>query len=165
MDDYVYFLEEIMVNLNDEVRSVVQGFMQSNELFTALDVSNKVKMVLPFARHREVRDLVRGMFTTDMEPASWARTPVSVTLADGTTAEAMLYHPLSDSWDLDNKYDMQKRSQAPVKHATPTVTSVVAPVVIAPVVNPISVPVLAPLSHKDQWAQMFSSQPSLFPSK
>jgi hypothetical protein len=153
-----------MTTLDSEVRSVVQAFMQSGELFTALDVSNKVKMALPLVRHREVRDLVRGMFTTDIEPAQWARSTITVTLADGSQAEAMLYHPLSDTWDLDNKYDIQKRQQASVKPAQvaaqalglATPVTVPAPVVAAPVPTPAA---------KDLWAGMFQSQPSLFPRK
>jgi hypothetical protein len=155
-----------MATLQDEVRSVVTGFMQSNELFTALDVSNKVKMTLPFARHREVRDLVREMFTTDLEPANWARTPINVVLNDGSTAEALLYHPLSDSWDLDNKYDAQKRAQGTVK-AQPTVTSATVSSNGTVNVNPqVQVsPTLTQVQAKDRWAQLFTSQPSLFPLK
>lgn len=153
-----------MANLQDEVRSVVQAFVQSGELFTALDVSNKVKMTLPFARHREVRDIVRGLFTTDLEPQSWARTPIQVTLPDGTVVDALLYHPLTDSWDLDNKYDAQKRTQAAVRAGTTpvTVTPVSTP---APVATPAPQPTVAQLAAKDRWAQLFTSQPSLFPRK
>lgn len=171
-----------MTTLDSEVRSVVLGFMQSGELFTALDVSNKVKMSFPFARHREVRDLVRGLFTTDIEPASWARTPINVTLADGSQAEALLYHPLSDSWDLDNKYDAQKRAQAAVdtskastslaaKAAAVAVTTIPGlPVPMTAHPMPKIVPAAAtipapPLPAKDQWAQLFNSKPSLFPLK
>lgn len=158
-----------MANLESEVRSVVQGFVQSGELFTALDVSNKVKMTLPFARHREVRDFVRGMFTSDIESAGWARTPIQVQLADGSQAEALLYHPLSDSWDLDNKYDAQKRAQGTVQ-ASPAPVSVTASsngtVTVNPVVAPIQTPVAPPaLPTRDLWAQLFNSQPSLFPRK
>lgn len=120
-----------MATLENEVRSVVESFLKSGELFTALDVSNKVKMALPFARHREVRGVVRGLFTTDIEPAGWARTPINVTLPDGSTAEALLYHPLSDSWDLDSKYDAQKRQQASVHSGSGNVPTVV-PVVASP---------------------------------
>jgi hypothetical protein len=169
--------ENVMTTLNDEVRSVVESFLKSGELFTALDVSNKVKMALPFARHREVRDVVRAMYTTDIEVAGWARTPINVTLADGSMAEALLYHPLSDAWDLDNKYDLQRRAGGAVKTSP-------APVVAAPVAVPATVskgvvtvtpaasiptpaPVVTPaaISAKDQWAQLFNSQPSLFPRK
>jgi len=161
-----------MTTLDDTVRSVIQDLMASGELFTALDVSNKVKMTLPFARHREVRDLVRGMFTTDMEVNGWARTPITVTLSDSTTAEALLYHPLSDSWDLDNKYDAQRRAQGAVKAAvvpaTVSSTGVCTaktplPVVVAATV--VAAPTVAQLQAKDRWAQLFDSQPSLFPLK
>ena len=157
------------MNIENEVKQVVEAMMNSGELFTALDVSNKVKETFPFARHREVRDLVRGMFTSVIEPTGWARTEITVDLADGTTAQALLYHPLVDSWDLDNKYGTQKRKQTPVmiKHGNIAAT-VVSPAPAsapsaAPIASPASVPtVMAP---KDAWASMFDSQPSLFPRK
>lgn len=166
-----------MANLQDEVRSVVQAFVQSGELFTALDVSNKVKMTLPLARHREVRDIVRDLFTSDIEPQSWARTPITVTLPNGTQADALLYHPLTDSWDLDTKYDNQKRSQAAVRPtsvaaqalgvpATP-IPGLPVPVTAHPMPKVIPVVAAAPavLPAKDRWAQLFNTQPSLFPRK
>src|SRR5574337_395821 len=139
-----------MLNLDDVVRTVVQDKMGQGELFTALDISNKVKESMPFARHRDVRDLVRGLFTTDIEPSGWARTPINVTLENGDQREAILYHPLSDSWDLDNKYDAQKRNQSSVKPspatsvstptAVPVVTSVTAPASVVPVASPVVAP-------------------------
>lgn len=169
-----------MQTLDEVVRETVEAFVRDSVLFTALDVSNKVKSVLPFARHRDVRDLVRSMFSTDVEPAGWARTPIEVQLADGSRTEAMLYHPLSSSWDLDNEYDAQKRNQASVK-AAPVVSATVAangtvsvaslfdasisdaPTVSAPIVTPPATPVAKPT--RDLWDQMFKSQPSLFPRK
>lgn len=165
-----------MTTLNDEVRSVVKGFIQSGELFTALDVSNKVKLALPLARHREVRDEVRGLFTSEIEQAGWARTPITVTLTDGTTAEALLYHPLTDSWDLDNKYDTQKRAQAAVNTSSkaaqalgikpPAIPGLPVPVTAHPMGKIIpATPASPQLNTKDAWMQLFSTQPSLFPRK
>ncbi len=160
-----------MSTLEDTVRAVVQDFMKGGVLFTALDVSNTVKQVMPFAKHREVRDVVRAMFTTDIEPQSWARTPIQVTLEDGTTAEALLYHPLSDSWDLDNKYDNQRRAltshrpsaQIPVTTVQPSAPVAQAPVATAPAQSPAPV---APMpTARTLWDQMFQTQPSLFPHK
>ena len=156
-----------MSNLKDEVLNVVLNFLAAGEMFTALDVSNKVKETLPFARHREVRDEVRALFPTNIEPEGWAKTPISVTLDDGSKAEALLYHSLVDSWDLDAKYDAQKRAQT---SARPNVTStppLPAPSVVA---KPAPTPkvVVAPTTPvkdtaRDQWSQLFGSKPSLFP--
>lgn len=175
-----------MKKLDEVVSSVVKDLVQSNELFTALDVSNKVKVTLPFARHREVRDLVRSLFSTEIETAGWSRTPISVKLVDGSVAEALLYHPIADAWDLDVKYDVQKREQSTAKvvnqplpasvasDGTVTVTPSVVPVVSSPSVTQTVAPVssspvvsqtLAQMQAKDLWAQMFQSQPSLFPRK
>lgn len=162
-----------VTNLEATVRSVVESLVKMDALFTALDVSNAVKQQLPLTKHREVREIVRTMFATDIEPQGWARTPIVVNLDDGSTAEALLYHPLADSWDLDNRYDTQKRtatSYRPV--ALAQVTAGPAPqvfVVTAPVAAPA--PVTTPaaqtstLPTRALWDQMFQSQPSLFPRK
>jgi hypothetical protein len=163
-----------MANLQDTVRLVVQDFIGREVLFTALDVSNAVKQQLPNARHREVRDEVRGMFTSDIETQGWAKTPISVTLQDGSSTEAILYHPLTDSWDLDNKYSQQQRSAVSFKPATVAAATVAlaqtqatTPVPIvnsAPVAAPAPVTAPAP-APRDQWASLFSTTPSLFPSR
>lgn len=130
-------------NLQDTVQEVVDDFMLNNMLFTALDVSNAVKQVMPSARHRQVRDVVRSMFTTHIEPKGWARTPITVVLSDGSTAEALLYHPLVDSWDLDSKYDDQKRNATSKK---PQLSTVPAPVPTVAVSLPVQPDPLSALS-------------------
>ena len=170
-----------MSNLEDTVRSVVQDFITHEVLFTALDVSNSVKTALPHARHREVRDVVRNMFSTDIESQGWARTPIAVVLGDGTTAEALLYHPLTDSWDLDNKYSTQQRTATSARTvSTAQAASGVASTVTLPASLPVPVtptpmpkivpaaPAPAPVpmpTARSLWDQMFQKQPSLFPSK
>jgi hypothetical protein len=171
-----------MSNLEDTVRSVVEDFIKNEVLFTALDVSNAVKSVLPHARHREVRDVVRAMFSTDIETQGWARSPIAVTLDNGTKAEALLYHPLTDSWDLDNKYTAQQRaatSSRPVSLAQQAVgipaTVALPPSLPVPVTAhpmPKIVPATAtpaptaPLpTARNLWDQLFQTQPSLFPRK
>jgi hypothetical protein len=167
-----------MNSVDSVVSAVVKDFISAGILFTALDVSNKVKETLPLARHREVRDLVRGMFLTEIEPAGYARTPINVVLDDGSMTGALLYHPLSDSWDLDNKYDSQQRAQKaskPTQYSNPTtitVNPVAATATIASQV-PVNVTVPAVTSQPDPvvlptrylWDAMFKSQPSLFPRK
>ena len=169
-----------MATLEDTVRSVVQDFIKDNTLFTALDVSNTVKAKMPQARHREVRDVVRSLFCTDIETAGWARTPISVTLDNGDKAEALLYHPLADLWDLDTKYDTQKRAQTtsqPVAvaaavvakaqaNAVPAPVAVaVTPVTVVPAVAPIPSPTVPFATARTLWDNMFSKNPSLFPRK
>lgn len=175
-------------NLQDLIESTVNDFIKDELLFTALDVSNKVKESMPFARHREVRDHVRSIWLSNIEPNGYGRSPIVVTLPDGSTTDALLYHPLSDSWDLDNKYDAQKRSQSSVKPATsaPQVVSIgsqsvsvaadgsiqtvakVTPVTNttpSPAPNPPATPVQAASNVRDLWNQLFNSQPSLFPRR
>jgi hypothetical protein len=165
-----------MSTVDSVVRSTIQDFVRDGVLFTALDVSNKVKESFPFARHREVRDLVRVAFTTDIEPASYARTPINVTLDDGTAAEALLYHPLVDSWDLDAKYDAQKRAQSAARPAaqaqaalglTPAPLPVALPVPVTahPMPKIVAAPAPTPTNSRHLWDAMFKAQPSLFPRR
>jgi hypothetical protein len=171
-----------MKSMDDLVREVVTDFVTNNVLFTALDVSNTVKETMPFARHREVRDVVRDMFTSSIEPAGYARTPITVTLGNGSTAEALLYHSLVDSWDLDSKYDAQQRAAGTTKVApvvtlpvTLTPPSAAAPVATGVLAATISIkpkataPVapVAPVvpATRVLWDQLFGSVPSLFPRK
>ena len=115
-----------MSTLEDKVEEVVKSFIDSNVLLTALDVSNEVKKTFPLSRHREVRDIVRVLFTNVMVSAGYGKTQINVKLADGTPQEAMLYHHLSDSWDLDTKYDDQKRAQSVVRAAAPVPSTLVS---------------------------------------
>lgn len=162
-----------MNTLEDVVELVIDNMIQDEVLFTALDVSNKVKETLPLARHREVRDLVRANFGSQIEPSGYTKTTIQVTLDDGSVVDALLYHPLADSWDLDAKYDTQKRSQKAIRSSN-------APIVSSPasvkddgtiVINPPTVPVVAsPVvtpapNARVLWDNMFKSQPSLFPRK
>lgn len=167
-----------MTTLNDEVRSVVLQFIADNAPFTGLDVSNKVKLAFPLARHKEIAPVVRDLFSTEIQTAGWTRTTINVDLGNGKTAEAYLYHSLTDSWDLDSKYDTGKRAQVALHPAskaaqalgiTPTVplpASLPVPVTATPMPKIVpATPVVKALPMKDRWMQLFNSQPSLFPVK
>lgn len=163
-----------MTTLEDTVHSVVQGFINNATLFTALDVSNAVKQALPNARHREVRDVVRNMFCSDIESQGWARKAITVNLEDGQQAEALLYHPASDAWDLDTKYDDQKRAQTslrPVVAAQAVLAQAVASIPVGSTIGTAPTPAPAPVAPtpmpnaRTQWDDMFKTQPSLFPVK
>lgn len=176
-----------MQNVNQVavVIDVINSFIDDQKLFTALDISNKVKEQFPNLRHREVRDVVRSVWQTDIEPNGYARTPIKVTLNDGSQVDALLYHPISDSWDLDSKYDSQQRSQSstrynPAVQTVPSFNSSDGSTTIFPLVNPIpgffpSAPVSAPVSVAvnaapvpvvksplDVWKDLFNTQDSLF---
>ena len=130
-------------NLSDVVRGIINDWVSQDKLFTALDVSLAVKQTMPHARHREVREIVRAEYA-NMQNSSYGRTDINVTLEDGSNAVAVLYHPLADSWDLDAKYDSQKRSQtlkSPVdnKSGVPAPAPIPTAVVIPPGVAPTSV--------------------------
>tara|TARA_R110000868_G_scaffold75946_3_gene218798 strand:+ start:14098 stop:14577 length:480 start_codon:yes stop_codon:yes gene_type:complete len=155
-----------MKTLQEFVEETVKDFVSSQTLFTALDVSNKVKETMPFSRHREIRDCVRELFSSEIESKGYARATIEVTLLDGSKASALLYHPLVDSWDLDNKYSLQKRTAASQTAQTaPAVSAVSAPAVSAPTVTTVTPPVVSSTvtSSKSLWENFFKSSPSLFP--
>jgi len=157
----------------DSVRSIVKNFMDSNMLFTALDISNEAKKVFPQMRHRDAREVVRSMFASDMEPNGWARTDIPVTLADGSKQTALLYYPLSASWDLETLYDDQKRTQTSTKTvqapaaqaAGDAVAQLVNAVASSPVTVAQAVVTQAANTAHDLWKTMFQTKPSLFPRK
>lgn len=171
-----------MATLEDTVREVVQELMDKNELFTALDVSNKVKQVLPQTTHRATRDVVRAMFVNEIEPRGWARTSIAVTAEDGSPQYALLYHPLSDTFDLDVKYGAQQRQQTavnPVKMAQAVINNPPSHWGGAlPPATPhksssgnsatvtVSATTAIPMpTARDLWKQLFATQPSMFPNK
>jgi len=166
------------MNLQDLVLEIVKDFINNDKLFTALDISNVVKQTMPHARHKEVRDIVRELWKTEIEVNNYDRSPIQVTLANGSTADALLYHPLSASWDLDNLYNAQQRQKTFNQNVTAptavqtvngtlsksddgTLTVVTTPAASLPVVTPS----VNPVNTRDLWAQMWQTQPSLFPRK
>jgi len=167
--------------LENTVNDIIVSFIGDEILFTALDVSNKVKELFPSVSHRDVRNLVRKAWNDSIEPSGYARTPITVKLFNGSTAQALLYHPLSDSWDLDNKYNDQKRAQVSTKSGSDcvaipvtvgnstvsvagdgsiTVTNNTVPAPVAP-----TVAATVPIPMREVWQKMFDNQPSLFPCK
>jgi len=135
--------------LEDTVLSVVHSFMSNETLFTALDVSNEVKKTIPTARHKDVRNMIRSIYGEIIEPAGWSRTEIDVTLDDGSAVPALLYHPLSESWNLDELYGDQKRMQVSVKPPADNESSVNDyPIVHTTIFNPNS-PLFADTSHNE----------------
>lgn len=162
--------------LEDLVEDIVAEFIHDNKLFTALDVSNKVKETMPMVRHRDTRDVVRNSWFTLIEPFGYGKTPISVTLTDGSVTQAILYHPdiYLDPSDLDADYDAQKRAQMPVRPTTnvvvpqPVATPTTATVINDPVATPVVMAAVVSqpkLSPRDMWTKLFSSAPSLFPKR
>lgn len=163
--------------LNDVVHAIINDWTQADKLFTALDVSVEVKKTLPQARHRDVREVVRSEYA-NMQNSGYGKTDIDVTLADGSTAKAVLYHPLSDSWDLDAKYGAQQRSLTLKSQPAPVAT----PVSVTPVTTAaqsisdlikqklaqntaVNTPAPAVNPNKHLWDALFDTQPSLFPRR
>lgn len=108
--------------IEQNVNLTVEAFVANGESFTALDVSNAVKGAGVFCRHAEVRDYVRRYFRSG-GMVGYTRTPIGVTLPNGASESAMLYH--SDQLtpdELDDVYPAAKRNQS----AQPTPSGLVA---------------------------------------
>lgn len=154
-----------MKTLQEFVEETVKDFVSSQTLFTALDVSNKVKETMPFSRHREIRDCVRELFNSEIEPKGYAKATIEVTLLDGTKASALLYHPLVDSWDLDNKYSLQKRTASASASASAVPVPVPTPCAVKQATSVQAVYQVSQTdnSAKSLWENLFKSSHSLFP--
>ena len=121
-----------MSSLEVLVRDIMSDFVNSAKPFTALDISNVVKETLPSTRYSEVREIVKQNFTSMLVPLNWTKSIITVNLGNGGLAEAWLYHSLSDTWDLDTKYDVLKRAQTSKKIVPMTVgDSNVVPMTVA----------------------------------
>ena len=138
------------MNIKDVVLDTVTNFVNHDNLFTALDVSNVVKKKLPYAKHSDVKKEIKEIYDI-FEENNYTKTLIEVTLKDGTKTNAFLYHPISDTWDLENKYTNRSA--------------------LAPVIQPLASTQNSQSdnSEKDEetsalWGNIFnSSNPSLFP--
>lgn len=100
---------------------VIEDLVCSNLPFTALDISLAVKEVMPTARHREVRNEVVKLFPLLQEDYDFGRTPIDVVDENGNKHQAMLYHSLADSWDLEEVYGPEMRDRSSIKTSIPSV--------------------------------------------
>ena len=82
------------VQLTNVVENEVLQKMQARESFTALDVSNALKIARYGVRHREVAEVVRDIYNSGaMACYDYHRQAIMVTTEGGAkTAEAYLYH-------------------------------------------------------------------------
>lgn len=87
-----------MSNLRDQVSTVIGELMANEESFTSLDVSNIIKRdYAPHERHRDVAKIVRefwasSQFDQSEEDPYYERSLITVTLENGGSAQAFLYH-------------------------------------------------------------------------
>lgn len=70
---------------------VIEEFTSAAMMFTALDVSNVVKLTLPDARHRDISPLVRAQFER-FGMGAYIQTSIDVMAGGSKPATAFLYH-------------------------------------------------------------------------
>ncbi len=88
-------------------RSVMDDLVGQGFMFTALDVSNEVKLRVDGVRHREISPLVRELFDEGALGDDYTRVLIDV-LAGGKTLQAYLYHHEDDD---PEDYDGSLREQ------------------------------------------------------
>jgi len=92
-EDAITKVEEKDMNLQQQVNKVISFLCDDLESFTSIDVSNRVKQNGLFVRHREVAHLVRTAYANkDLVQYGYVRDLINVTLKNGESAQAFLYH-------------------------------------------------------------------------
>ena len=97
-------------DVENVTRRVMDRFGCEGFLFTALDVSNQVKLSLPGVRHREVAPIVRDLFDDGVMGQTYLQTLIDVQLPSGQATQAFLYH--LDSDDPDDYAGTQRQQAA-----------------------------------------------------
>jgi hypothetical protein len=101
-------------DVENVTRRVIDRFACEGFLFTALDVSNQVKLSLPGVRHREVAPIVRDLFEDGVMGESFRQTLIDVQLLNGQATQAFLYHLENDDPDDYAGTQRQQRAIPPV---------------------------------------------------
>jgi hypothetical protein len=103
MSNFDYF------DLNFALEETLEELIEARRAFTALDVTNSIRLNYNASdlSHKEVKRALNQYMKFDS--SSYSKTPIEVTLKDGTKTKALLYHHLSDSWDLDAAYPANMR--------------------------------------------------------
>jgi hypothetical protein len=109
--------------VSELIERVMEAFVdsiQSDEPFTILDISEKVKNDGgPFVRHRDVHEVAKPIFNASVNNllGDWTHTDIEVVTNSGP-AHARLYHPIGfnpDNYTQRNKV-ATKPQQAPQPH-------------------------------------------------
>lgn len=100
--------------MKQKVNDIVVALMNDVASFTSLDISNLVKREGLSVRHRDVASTVRDLYDNGfMDSYSYERTTIDVTLANGSSSKAFLYHHCMTSPDTYNR-----RSQVAIPPST-----------------------------------------------
>ena len=97
---------------------VIDEFTSAAMMFTALDVSNVVKLTLADARHRDISPIVRAMFDRDGMGA-YQQTMIDVLAGGAKPAKAYLYHLPEHPPSM---YDDSMRNQLAIPPVSPSKT-------------------------------------------
>lgn len=115
--------EEDNMCSNSKVSTIIKEFCRNLESFTSLDVSNKAKADGLVARHREIAELVRTVFSDgEMNSYGYVRDLINVTIPNGMTAQTYLYHHTTIPAD-----DYKNRTQVAIRPSQPTPVPVPLP--------------------------------------
>ena len=76
----------------DIVAEVVKEFVESDELFTAYDITKTARQRGAIGKHNDLKKLVHDIYLDDEMP-SYSREVVEIPLNDGSTVRPFLYLP------------------------------------------------------------------------
>ncbi len=106
-----------MCTVDEEIRigKEVKAWMLKNKMFTSVDIGNAMKDKGDTIRNRDVAHYLRTAWRTlaIWAGASYEQTPIDVTLADGVTTQASLYHP--QGADISEYTDRSQVATPPVR--------------------------------------------------
>jgi hypothetical protein len=77
------------------IESATKDFLQKLNWFTSVDIANRIKLTGNWVRNSTVAEYLRrnALSLATKEGVDYKRTLIPVTLWDGGTSEAFLYHP------------------------------------------------------------------------
>lgn len=122
------------------IKMTVEEMLQQGQMFTSVDVGNKIKLSGTWISNHEVATYLRDnvLWISQNLMILYKQTPIPVTIEDGSTRQASLYHPVGSNPD-----DYRERSQKalnPIEANHPKAASLhiqsVPPVVAAPAPQP-----------------------------
>lgn len=132
------------MDMTDKVKEVVEEFVNNNEAFTALQVSNKLKEKGEDVRHTEIATIVRAVYESNSDGVFdiYIKTDILVDVEEADIfgnkqsfkRTANLYH--SPLFNVDDYKSTNLKALSPVHHTgTPPPQTVMTPVTPPPVVS------------------------------
>ena len=113
-------------DLQVKVETVVNEWMKNGFMFSAYDVTQKIRLNGDWVRHHAVRDIVLNLFN-DKKMDDYAKTLVVVSSSTNGDSTFVYHHPSSDANIYQSDWVVNNPLQTGIKYVSSTSTSVSAP--------------------------------------